>query len=386
VLSIVNPISADDYAAYFVSNIVTDVSYVVSQEFASRTWNTKMCYFQIEWPVTDGELNYTQAVKILTSATYGQMEKAVPSHSYNISQFVNPSFLLLARMNADSLVGCTNIGDTVSYQIDIATLQSLMTPEQLASQHVTVNVPLTARSLSGPLAYAVIIYDTINIAGFPDPTWSNISFTLHNVNTLGSGDWYMGTNMFSILPTTDILDLTGTPQDLDRASLDIALWLYPASVPPVPPGFNNILATKPYELRSRNVPAFRFNFYPVNPAAPPPQTDLEIQVVALVSQGKVEDETLWTKIPALSFGNSHALGATSDYTVLSFPARLGFLPLDMQGDIVKIPQGTSTVDGDFVGPWNYIRFLLLNFNGESTHGTQDYTGWKLEVIANAREL
>jgi hypothetical protein len=72
---------------------------------------------------------------------------------------------------------------------------------------------------------------------------------------------------------------------------------------------------------------------------------------------------------------------------LTFPAANAWTPANWQGNIIKMPDfatANGAANGTFSGPWNYVKFMLFNPGGAET--TQDYSNWRLEIIANAREL
>ena len=264
-------------------------------------------------------------------------------------------------------------------------INSFASAAQLAAQQLddtSGQVPAVRVPFTFPYDVSYITVTTAPVTfAVPDTTgFSNIAFDL------GSDDngWTrVEEDSYANFPTATEHDYHAFPIPaawFTSAYMRCTIYLYPTIVPPT---YNPIMITKPYEMRLRNNAAFRFNFVPDDPSAPPPYNNLIINIAAIVSGGTVDGKMLWTKIPLQSFGNNNAQGVSTDTMVITFPSRLTWLPLNWQGDIFQIATCTVAANDTFVGPWNYIRFFMMNPGGEST---QDYSGWRLEVIANAREL
>jgi hypothetical protein len=133
-----------------------------------------------------------------------------------------------------------------------------------------------------------------------------------------------------------------------------------------------ILVTEPYEIRQRNLPAFKFSF---SGAGDTPPT---IGIKLMVSQGDPTgnpDNTHreWTQITVDSVVSgtvykeilAPGLSTSQQYTNL---------PDNYSGAVL-------TISKEFAGPWNYARFII-----DSSPLAPDYSGIFLQIIANAREL
>lgn len=291
-------------------------------------------------------------------------------------------YLNLVELNIDGST-TTNL---LTIPIDMVNQKSVASPAQLASQHLdgeTGDQPQLLIPFNFPHAVSYITTNELPVIfGIPDTTgFSNVTF---DYGSTAEGYTAIVQLSYANFPVVDVQDYHDYPIPAEwstHANLRIGIYLYPTSIPAV---YNNILCTKPYELRLRNNPAFRLNFIR-DPSQPVPESDLTINVAMLVSQGEVDGETLWTKCVMQMFGNQYGDGVVGDLIPLNFPATLAWLPKNWQGDIVQIAKSTTDINGGVEGPWNYIRLFFMNPVDDEGH-LQDYTGWKLEITANAREL
>jgi hypothetical protein len=263
----------------------------------------------------------------------------------------------------------TDFDNNKTFDISIAALQALATPEQLASQSVTFEIPID-------FGFAVYKVDYGYTAISSAKTLSGAS-TIGIAFDQGRSNYF---HAFSELPYTTLGDYNSYP-GASATKMIIHINLLPISVPEQN---NPIVCTKPYELRNRNNPAFKFVFSREYGEAP--EEALTVQVSMLVSQGPIDGKWSWTKTPCLEFGTTNANGFVSDLHSLAFPVNITYCPTDWSGDIIKMAavgahSGTDT--GSYAGPWNYVKFFIhMPYNDTEEY----YNGWFLDIIANAREL
>jgi hypothetical protein len=262
--------------------------------------------------------------------------------------------------------------NNVTYNIDIATLKALATPEQLASQNPTFSIGIDNSLLPEGIFRMTSCYLPMAALAGLDLDASYVKISLDD-------DAHTQVMIWSFAQMPQNADNYVYPM-VTATHLLVEFNIYPKTTPGT---YNNILCTMPYELRNRNNPAFRFNFQYALSGTP---YDKTLDVAMLVSQGEVEGKTLWTRCPSLCFGNTFPTGGVSDVIPLTFPAAIAWTPANWQGNIIKMPDfatANGAANGAFSGPWNYVKFMLFNPGGETT---QDYSNWRLEIIANAREL
>jgi hypothetical protein len=263
----------------------------------------------------------------------------------------------------------TDFANNKLFDVSIAYLQSIATSEQLASQSPTFEIPLE-------FAFDVYKVD-FGYTGVTSAITTDGNSYVGVAFDAGSVNYF---HHFSELPYTSLDNYNNYP-GAQASKLILHFNLLPKTAPAVN---NPILCTRPYELRNRNNPAFRFDFEYALSGTP---YDTTLDVAMLVSQGEVGGKTLWTRCPSLCFGNTFPTGGVSDVIPLTFPAANAWTPANWQGNIIKMPDfatANGAANGTFSGPWNYVKFMLFNPGGAET--TQDYSNWRLEIIANAREL
>jgi hypothetical protein len=266
-----------------------------------------------------------------------------------------------------------NFENNVTYNIDIATLKALATPEQLASQNPTFSIGLDNSLLPEGIYRMNSCYLPMAALVGLDLDASYVKISLDDAAHTQVMIW-----SFAQMPQ-NAENYVYPP--VTATHLLVEFNIYPKTTPGT---YNNILCTKPYELRNRNNPAFRFDFqYALSGTS----YDKILDVAMLVSQGEVDGKTLWTRCPSLCFGNTFPTGGVSAVIPLTFPAANAWTPENWQGNIIKMPDfatANGAANGAFSGPWNYVKFMLFNPGGAETH--QDYSNWRLEITANAREL
>ena len=289
----------------------------------------------------------------------------------------------------------------VDVPIDASSLQSFATPTQLAEQNNPSTDPVILDIGNGELI--PFIGDAILDATFTTPfgvygpampTMSNASSLRFNLNgnPIGRLD-----SINDSLTETVIYVQNGAVVSRST-SIELFFDLLPESVPEF---FAPNIMTEPYELRHRNLPAFHFRTI-----GPFPDTEARrYQVAMFVSQGPVPNHLGtgvldrnwdWTQIAVQYFDTFDTVGMPR---IESIPAFLLdntnpvlALPDAYKGYNVLIPQGgvilgepNTMTPWSQTGPWNYVRFLIMPTGGDDDPFT-DYTGWLLQIVANAREV
>jgi len=74
-------------------------------------------------------------------------------------------------------------------------------------------------------------------------------------------------------------------------------------------------------------------------------------------------------------------GTTNSINTLPVPDLFTDLPIEYSGNMLQPASGGNLLD--FIGPWNYIRFIILK---PLTDPDVDYSGFNLSITANAREV
>jgi hypothetical protein len=152
-------------------------------------------------------------------------------------------------------------------------------------------------------------------------------------------------------------------------TVDTHVWalvdLYPKDFQSYPP----MLMTEPYELRQRNLPAFKIKTFNA-----PGDSEAVLHIIPFVSQGtptKSNADRMWTECPVnVVGGSSSSKDSSATYPISSGMANM---PSNYGGALIILPK-------DYCGPYNYIRFLVWSADAASLSGTT------LEITANAREL
>jgi hypothetical protein len=159
--------------------------------------------------------------------------------------------------------------------------------------------------------------------------------------------------------------------------LGFVIQMYPRNIAPTPDTNGPIVVTEPYELRNRNQAAFRLV---VNP---PSSYDTEVSynyvIRCYASQGVTAHGQFWTPVPTCVF-DENAAATPGNGQVIAALNHIDGMPFNYGGTIVAIPIGA------FSGPWNYIRFLFEPITVGEGGTLPNFTGWSMQIIANAREL
>jgi hypothetical protein len=160
------------------------------------------------------------------------------------------------------------------------------------------------------------------------------------------------------------------------ARLQVGINLFPADVPA---SFGGNILTEPYEVRLRNLAAFKFHVYGpgTNQDTPGPTFD----VVMFVSQGSPEkgDNSLreWAALP-INWTNTLGPGFVDNAMAsISVDEHFPNMPDNFGGALVFPAYNNNH------GPFNYIRFLITPSEGK--HNV-DYVNMFLTITANAREV
>jgi hypothetical protein len=137
--------------------------------------------------------------------------------------------------------------------------------------------------------------------------------------------------------------------------------------------YEPLLVTEPYEIRTRNQAAFRFSCVPPFSERPGDYTTPKFAVWLFGSQGEVDGQTLWTRIPFNVVGANGLVQHATEQQIDAYPF-FDFLPDFWDGTTVIFD------NQEYATPWNYVRFLILPV------AENDVSGYVLSITANAREL
>ena len=202
----------------------------------------------------------------------------------------------------------------------------------------------------------------------------------------GEGRTGIGTITNLLTPTYDNSDNPsdiGTIGDDENSFIELEFHFFPKSTLPI---IKNATITEAIELKNRNLPAFVFKF---QKSSPPGEGDGEktINLYAFVSQGdtnqqhepKTPKNRQWSMIPI-----EYIEGLTKSSVATVSPFSL-FLNSTIEGLPENFGRPVVTIAKEYIGPWDYVRFLLLPTLDEGLNPL-DYTDWTLQIVANAREL
>jgi hypothetical protein len=182
-----------------------------------------------------------------------------------------------------------------------------------------------------------------------------------DINPLDTASWTPGAGFETVIE----------PNGFGVLGVVMELQLFPLDVPATLP---LLLFTEPYELRHRNLPAFRFYF-----TYGGQQEDPLLAVKMFVSQGKVDtspQEWLWTPCPVDVLDNTGFLKEQVAASLHIAIDGISGLPAYYGGAMLIVPK-------EFTGPWNYIKFLLYTPTGQDV---SDLNAGIVNILANAREV
>lgn len=158
------------------------------------------------------------------------------------------------------------------------------------------------------------------------------------------------------------------PQTINNDTIIMRIALRPLTIPAIPPV---IYATQPYELRQRNLPAFKL----VITGTPSDEDTHEFVAYCLCSQGPIAGKWEWTPLQCSILDDNAGVIGINHIVVDAAHGNITDYPPGYGNGIMIIPQK------EYTGPWNYIRFVFLPTTIPSV-----LTGFGLQVIANAREV
>jgi hypothetical protein len=158
------------------------------------------------------------------------------------------------------------------------------------------------------------------------------------------------------------------PQTINNDTIIMRIALRPLTIPAIPAV---IYATQPYELRQRNLPAFKL----VITGTPSDEDVHEFVAYCLCSQGPIAGKWEWTPLQCSILDDNAGVIGINHIVVDAAHGNITDYPSGYGNGIMIIPQK------EYTGPWNYIRFVFLPTTIPSV-----LTGFGLQVIANAREV
>jgi hypothetical protein len=276
---------------------------------------------------------------------------------------------------------------TVRVPIDATTIQSYANPTQLAEQLNPLPVVWTGlfAAYSGwtITGYTVTAPGSYGSAGPAILVPSVLNFVIGHDNGYVIDAYESQLSNLTTTPPTNFSMFA--PRLLVTTSFFGLLFdLHPASSPAIPSHNGPLIMTQEYEIRSRNQAAFRF----VTRWPTLPDTVVRFIARCYASQGKLWNsgtgnyDEYWTSVPMCSSDESLP-SAWGETITIDAGSHIDGLPANYGGTIVTIPANVASPGGNatFAGPWNKLRFALY----PATPPT-DFTGWTLQIVANAREM
>lgn len=275
----------------------------------------------------------------------------------------------------------------VPFLIDAATIQGLASPQALAADawvdapgHGDINWP---SALLAPYVGWDVLF--VQLATYPNPLPAPIdygpgpfdptnvlAFSFNGVEiNIGTPTTYTTTNGVNLT----LFPASGLISSDAFMSMQGSVPSWRISTSNASPAINlPLLFTEPYELRSRNLPAFYFDITGPTVHSETPTYN----AIMFVSQDMIHWSPCSCDITQGYLGN---IVHSTDLMTPSMPC-----------DVFEIPNvgGASViVNKKWTGPWNYIKFMLFANEPEGnppTRHEQDLQDIYLQIIANAREL
>ena len=262
-------------------------------------------------------------------------------------------------------------------------LSGLSVPQKDESRHINYPpMPIEDIGTGDQQGFLVtsIEFNGVGTYGMSGATiTSNVQFIVEfndNPNQYHAGGMHgitLGTND-TIVPTFEPFKLASVDYG---AHLGMYFDLYPSSTPEtnLP-----LLMTEPYELRQRNIPAFRLMFNRVDGE----ETYPAVNVQMLASQGPINSGSSisweWTPIPCDVLLKATATKEVETPLLTVNGTNIDNMPLNYGGVMLTVPK-------EYVGPWNYIRlWFYAQAPVEGVRQEQFLNGHIVLVQANAREL
>ena len=261
---------------------------------------------------------------------------------------------------------------TINVPVNATQILAHATGPQAASQGATIRMGVDASAYIGWTLHTIEtgFLGTYGAAGAINPSFIQPVIINPAINYSGPSQLINGA---AVGMHTDTYDhAIGSGFDLG-----LVIQMYPRNIAPTPDTNGPIVVTEPYELRNRNQAAFRLV---VNP---PSSYDTEVSynyvIRCYASQGVTAHGQFWTPVPT-SVYDENASSTPGNGQVIAALNHIDGMPVNYGGTIVALPVGTA------VGPWNYIRFLLEPITVGEGGTLPNFTGWSMQIIANAREL
>lgn len=277
-----------------------------------------------------------------------------------------------------------------------------------ADPNAIVHIPIDAATIKSLADGTALASDAwVDAPGHGDINWGNtylnpyLGFNVIATSIGGSDDYGPAFDGTAVLAFSfnGITNNTGGPLTIGLPStMQITLYLATGKISDVQaflsmqgslitwrvstPLANNFIVTEPYELRLRNLPAFKLKFR--TRVFEEGETPPAINFLCFVSQGDPENpynnkHREWTIVPVSYFGSDGDIVIISydnNSPVINVNPPISTLPKNYGGIIMLVSKL-------FIGPYNYIRFIITPVFSETP---QDFTGCTLQIIANAREM
>ena len=269
---------------------------------------------------------------------------------------------------------------TVDIPIDAPAIVAAASPTQLAASSGDVQLDATpfADYLDG--TYSVVGYDIHWDSGY-GPSIAASAPGTYLLNILNTGTYATTIGIPNTAIGTPSEDSGGGPYVLSTGTAPVMrLYLLPTDAEPT---LKPVLMTAPYELRNRNLPAFKFLCSPQNQSD---ESSRLFDVVTLVSQGPFDGKD-WLVNPSIE--ENLLQWTPTKVAIVDGATDVNTANINANNYITNMPvnygNGSMLIlDKNHSGPWNYIRFLIEPHLVEGN--PVDLTGYRLRIIANAREL
>jgi hypothetical protein len=273
------------------------------------------------------------------------------------------TFNLVSNPNASPVV--------VTITLDATSILSGASGPQLAAQHSRI---IQSFDFSPYFGWTVTFGALFYTYGYGPGTAVPPSELVVIFNTLSGQTSFGPVQGINVAPVGNFSVGLSYPLGPAMFDVEVDVNMFPLDTPA---GEQAIVLTEAYEIRNRNQAAIRFVVTP----APGYDTEAVWTFVArsYVSQGESNGKIYWTPAPVSIFDESAASTPGNGVIIDAVNHRTG-MPANYGGTIITLPTNTG-----FVGPWNYWKILLQPIT-VFIGSPPDFTGWKLEAYANAREI
>jgi len=310
-------------------------------------------YFNLRFDSGGGHIGIVDNLVLVSGETSYPCSVVVPVDNQN---FTVDAILQTVTTPVQFNVAASDIlaGATVP---QLASQSTLLSPIQLYNSVLTDYFGWTVRRMTlsatpyGPITLSDLSTIQFAVTGTGNPP----SFPTYNLKESQSG--YINSNG---LLSPDAYIAVG----IDLYPKDTAEVLLP------------LLMSEIYELRQRNIPAFRLILNQISGGAENPSVYCQM----LASQGPIGNAWQWTPIPVDMLLAGSAAKEVETPQIFVVGPNIPNMPLNYGGIMLTVPK-------EYVGPWNYLRlwfYAPAPIDGERQESTLD--GYIVQVQANAREL